>query len=236
MHLLSLALTNQRLQAFLWGLGIVLQLILFVALFIRKLARRVPCFTALIGFYLLRSALLYLIYGFIDASAYYQLTQISQSLEVFLLIAVAIELLLPLLRDESGWKQNRVLTCIALIAIATLCTWQVSRKTTIEGLFHADRVQVFFGGFMLLLWAWSYITPRTGPSLTILRGFALYGVITLASTFGHAHALRQQDKRGYIAWSYASAITYLFVVILWLVTFQQTKSTPQILTLEQSPR
>jgi hypothetical protein len=234
MHLLSLLLTNQHIAAFLWGLGIALQLFLFIVLFKRKLARRVPYFTALIGFYLMRSALLYLIYGFLDAGDYAQLTQISQSLEVFLLIAVAIELLLPILRDKSGWNRNHALLCIVFLAIAALCTWQVSRKTGIEGLFHTDRVQVFFASLMLLLWAWSFITPRDALSRTILHGFALYGVITLASTFGHKQAILHQNGKAYVAWSYASAVTYLFVVIFWLASLKPTKSSHQLLSFEQT--
>ena len=81
---------NKHLEAIIWGIGLLLQLWLFVTLFTRHIARSVPFFTGLIGFYLLRSALLYLIYGFVSPGSYSRLYDTAQSVEVLVLLGVSV--------------------------------------------------------------------------------------------------------------------------------------------------
>jgi hypothetical protein len=52
------------LSPLIWACSLVLQSALFISLFSRRISNRFPFFTNLISFYLVRSALLYLIFGF----------------------------------------------------------------------------------------------------------------------------------------------------------------------------
>jgi hypothetical protein len=62
--------TRPSLSALVWARSLALQSALFINLFSRRISNRFSFFTNLIGFYLVRSALLYLIFGFISLSAY----------------------------------------------------------------------------------------------------------------------------------------------------------------------
>ena len=71
-HLLEYLSQNLHatLNTSVWALSLVLQGTLFVLLFSRGIARRFPFFTSLIGFYILRSAVLFLIFNHVSPSNY----------------------------------------------------------------------------------------------------------------------------------------------------------------------
>src|SRR5579875_1804035 len=110
------------LNTIVWLFSAALQLALFAALFGRRLARRVPIFTTLIGFYLARSILLFLIFGHIDLATYHALYDDLQIVDLLLQAAVAIEIAIHLSNSQRGQTLRRGLTPLALLALAVLCT------------------------------------------------------------------------------------------------------------------
>src|SRR5271154_827542 len=76
----------------LWATGLALQCALAVEVFRRGIARRFPCFAALICFYPLRAGLLFVLAGRIDADVYNPLFSALAFTEILLQVAIAVEL------------------------------------------------------------------------------------------------------------------------------------------------
>jgi hypothetical protein len=85
-----------------WGCSLVLQSALFISLFSRRISNRFPFFTSLIGFYLVRSALLYLIFGFISVSAYGGLYKDLLLLDILVQACAVFEITSALIQELDG--------------------------------------------------------------------------------------------------------------------------------------
>ena len=225
MHPLALFIPQATINTSLWILSVALQLALFLILFKRGLARRVPVFTFLIGFYLLRSLLLYLIFSHIDPTTYHSLYDNLQIADIVLQAAVAIEIAIQLMRSLTGRTLRRIFTPVALLALAILCTLLATALLPPHAPIPADRAQLFFSFLMVLLFAWSLSTPATLTG-NIAAGFALYGIVNLSATFGRTYAALHENAPAYALWSYALATIYLVVVVFWLVTLRCPPTNP----------
>jgi hypothetical protein len=204
-----------------WGAGIALQLALVVALFTRRIARRLPCFTALIVFYLLRSALLFLLYGHVDDDAYQSLYDGLLLFELLAEAAFVAELLNQIMRSLGGWTLRRTLVPAVFLLISSVCTLVAAAVLPARAPVPVDRTQLFFSFLMILLFAWA---QSIAASSTIVRkiaaGFALYGIVNVSANLGRSYAAIHKDVALYSTWSYALDGIYLVVVIFWLVTLR----------------
>jgi hypothetical protein len=197
-----------------WTAGLVLQGALVWAVFRRGIARSFPGFAALVAFYPLRAALLFVLVRYLDADAYGTLQTVLESLAVLLLAWTGIELLMRLMREIGGWTPGRAAILVALIAAACGLTWVVASK--LGGSAGADRLQVLGWILMLALFAAAWKGARSRNLLRIPGGFAAFAVFELAALAGRAHALTRHAPDEYIGWSYVPACGYLAVVIFWL--------------------
>lgn len=218
------------LNTLLWTLSIALQLTLLVALFKRRLARRVPIFAAMIGFYLFRSILLYVVFNHIDLAAYHALYDNLQIVDLLFQAAVSIEIAIHLTRAQTGWTLRRSLTPIALLALSILCTVLAVTLLPSQAPIPADRSQLFFSFLMILLFAWAQSLPAT-LARPIAAGFALYGIVNVSATFGRTYAALRADAPAYALWSYALAAIYLVVVLYWLLNLKPPRDTISTPTL-----
>ncbi len=231
MHSFALPqITRDRIDALIWACGLLLQLTLFIALFRRALAQRVPLFTGLIGFYLLRSAVLYLGFGPIGSESYHSIYETSQMLEIFIELGLAASLALTIIRGEAGAltqpeRRMRAMAAAALVMGAVLLTWLVASVVPARAMVRPDRAQILFDLLMILLWGWSRILRSPlEPARTILSGFAVYGTIGIAASLGRAHASLSHSAREYGLWSYAASASYLVVVIYWIISIVQARA------------
>lgn len=219
----------------LWATGLALQCALAVEVFRRGIARRFPCFTALICFYPLRAGLLFLLASRIDADVYNPLFSALAFTEILLQVAVAVELLWRVNREtdaqEASAKETSVdrrksrrrvgLALLILLGVAGSLTWLVLRFTPARA--PADRVQVFLWFVMIALFAAALKYARSANPVRIAAGFAAFSLIQLAASFGRANAYFKHDAGWYLGWSYAPAVGYLAVVIFWLISLRNER-------------
>jgi hypothetical protein len=215
----------------LWAAGLALQFALAIEVFRRGIARRFPCFAALICFYPLRAVLLFVLAGRIDADIYNPLFSALAFAEILLQIAVVVELLWRVDRgieaqktsverrtpSRRGWPG--LLALFVLLGVAGGLTWLVLKFTPART--PVDRVQVFVWFVMIALVAIAAKYARSANPVRIAAGFAAFSLIQLAALFGRGHAYLKHDAGWYLGWSYAPGVGYLAVVIFWLVSLRE---------------
>lgn len=222
--------TRGQIDALMWACGMLLQLALLIVLFRRDLARRIPMFAGLIGFYLFRSALLYLGFGLIDREAYHSIYEASQMLEILIELGLAASLALTIIHAGAAGgtqpeRRMRGMVAAALLIGALLLTSLVAAAVPARAAVQPDRAQILFDLLMILLWGWSRILRSSPePARTILSGFALYGAIGIAASLGRAHASLARSAGEYAGWSYAVSAAYLAVVIYWIISLVQPRA------------
>ncbi len=111
------AINPQTINTIVWTFSLALQALLVVAVFGRRIARRLPCFTILILFYPLRSALLFAVIGHIPAGDYGALYSTLSLVDILLQIGFAVEIGFRLIRQPGK------LTFAAASTFFSLC-WQ----------------------------------------------------------------------------------------------------------------
>jgi hypothetical protein len=210
--------THPSLSALVWTCSLVLQSALFISLFSRRISNRFPFFTNLIGFYLVRSALLYLIFGFISASAYSGLYRGLLLLDLLVQACAAIEITSALIRELDGRTSSRT-----FIPLAFLCVAAIGTAVIVGILPHSripiDRGQPFFAFLLIFLCGWAIFIPTSSQLVRgITQGLAFYALISLVATIGRALASAHNHSGRYATWSYTLAGAYLVVIIFWLLT------------------
>lgn len=222
--LLDWAWTPSRLtiNRTLWATGLALQCALAVAVFRRGIARRFPCFAALICFYPLRAGLLFVLAGRVDADVYNPLFSWLAFAEILLQVAIAIELLWRINQETSvesrSSTEHRWVYLLIFLALAGAMTWLVLRFTPART--PVDRVQVFVWFLMIAPFAVALKYARSVNPMRIAAGFAAFSLIQLAASFGRAHAFIKHDAGWYLGWSYAPGVGYLAVVTFWLIALR----------------
>jgi hypothetical protein len=212
--------THPSLGALVWACSLVLQSALFISLFSRSISNRFPFFTNLIGFYLVRSALLYLIFGFISASAYGGLYSSLLLLDILVQACAVFEITSALIREQGGWTSGR-----AFISLSLLCVAAIGTASSVGILPHSripiDHGQIFFAIFLILLCVWATLIPTSSQLVCdISRGLAFYSLISLVAAVGRTLASNHNQPGRYVAWSYTLAGAYLAVIIFWLLTLE----------------
>jgi hypothetical protein len=210
--------TNSAVTAWIWGLSLILQIALFIALFSRRIAHTFPLFTNFIGFYLIRSVLLYISFDYLSTEHYSQLYNILLLLDILVQVGLAVELCSALVRAQGGWRANRLLYVAGAVLVAALGTW-IAVTLMPQASIRLDRSQMFFSIIAILIFLASL---RSSNDLlrTIAQGWGIFGIVSFAADIGRVFAAAGNHPRQYAAWSYALAGAYLIVVVFWLVTLR----------------
>jgi hypothetical protein len=222
-------MTRASINDSLWITGILLQSSLLALLFLRGIARRLPIFTGLLAFYLLRSILLLALFGHIDNDLYVALAEGFAVADLFLQLLVALEIALQLVPISGGWTWRRagsllLLPCLALVGTLLLCqALPVSR-------FPPDRFQIFDWLVMVLLAAGALAMPAPGrPEASLLRrltlGLAAYGLLGIYATAARTLAAASHDARRFAQSAYTLPVVWLLVVLYWIVILKPQKDT-----------
>jgi hypothetical protein len=213
----------------LWATGLALQCALAVAVFRRGIARRFPCFAALICFYPLRAGLLFVLASRVDADVYNPLFSALAFTEILLQVSIAVELIWRINQEMGAGPptstDRRWFALLIFLGLAGALTWLVLRFTPARA--PVDRVQVFVWFLMIAPFAVALKYARSVNPVRIAAGFAVFSLIQLASSFGRAHAFLRHDAGWYLGWSYAPGIGYLAVVIFWLISLRHEMRNAQ---------
>ncbi len=207
-----------------WIAGLVLQSFLLVALFVRRVAPRLPVFTVLLSFYVVRSVLLYSLSGHLAAEDYGTLYNALSLADFLLQIVLAGELAWCVLRGANrgsrpGWTKTGILILIAL-AIAAGSASQVS----VPGRYPPDRGTVFVAILMFFLVLWMIAAKVSGPPRRVAEGFAFYGAMGTLAGIERAYAALARNAGAFSAWSYLSTATWLVVVLFWIFALRPDDS------------
>jgi hypothetical protein len=212
------------------ALGLLLQGSLLALLFTRRIAHRLPLFTALLAFYLLRSALLFTLSGHIDSDAYTDLYNGLSVLDLLLQLVVAIEIAIRLTRVSGGFTTRRdmlfVLPCLAFGA-----TWLTCELLPIVTRLPPDRLQLFDWFALLLLGVWSLTLPtHDPPALSLIRrisfGLATYSLLGVCTTIARTLAAAHRNARLFAESSYILPIAWLLIVLCWIVILKPQQAIP----------
>jgi hypothetical protein len=200
-----------------WSVSLALQVILLAVLFVRRLARRVPLFTFLIAFYVVRSVLTYGLSGHVMGRAWYNLLEAFATADTVLQILVAIEIAVTALRQEGQEAGRRVvLSAFALMGgIVAAIFFTVLLPT--RGRVPIDRGAVFASMLMVLLYLWMAFARLGGPARRIVEGFAAYGAVAIAANVVRNQAALHRSGSWYVAASYTQSGVYVLAVLYWIL-------------------
>ena len=205
------------LSTWIWGAGIVLQAALMVVLLVRGVARLLPVFTVLIGFYLARSLVLFAISGYISRTALGSLYNGLSLADILFQIAVAAEMTRRLMRQRGGWTLARSGFLAGLASLAIAGGWAAGVLWATRGRASVDRGQMALAAFFVLFFAWAAWQRIYGAARREAEGFALYSVASLVSQVERYRATVMRDAAMYIGWSYALGLLYLAVLGFWIM-------------------
>jgi hypothetical protein len=112
--------THTALSALVWAISLLLQFTLFAALFSRRLARVVPFFPNFVGFYLMRSAFLFLVLNPVNLDSYSWLYRLLLVLDAVVQFCVAAEITRHLALNHGAGTRRDITICIVLLCAAVL--------------------------------------------------------------------------------------------------------------------
>ena len=215
--------THSAITAWIWGFSLILQLTLFIALFTRRVSAAFPFFTNLIGFYLIRSILLYVAFDYFSGEAYSGIYNFLLLLDILVQMGMVVELTRSLAVEAGGSGPIRIIYISGGILLASLGTW-VLMLLMPKASIPLDRSQIFFSIIGVLLLIASF---RSSNHLlrTIAQGWGVFSLISFAAGIGRVFAAAGNHPRGYAAWSYALACGYLVTVAFWLVALRTPSGT-----------
>ena len=208
-----------------WGIGLALQAALVYAVFGRGVARRFPAFTALIAFYPVRAASLFVLSSRIEQDDYDTTVHVLSMLELALQAWLIVEILQRLVGAAGGWTWRRGMALLVLLAIGFYLTTVTFHLLPMEQ--PADRVQIAVGFVMMELFGVALKAADSRNLVLIPAGFAAFALLELVSLTGCAYATAHQNTGAYIAWSYLPGCGYLAVVAFWIAGLRGKPASSQ---------
>jgi hypothetical protein len=211
-----------RFTTILWALGIVLHLSLLATLLLRGIARRLPAFTGLIGFYLMRSLLLFVLPGHVAAPVFASIYNGLSWLDLVLQTFVAWELFKALrsgASERAGTSRLRRAAVFAGCALLSASvSWSLSLAVPANPRAPMDRGVLFAGMLMLAVAAVSARQRGMTVARQLIAGFGLLGLTSILCQVERTLAAYHRDAVAFQGWSYPVPFVYLAVVGLWLLS------------------
>jgi hypothetical protein len=221
-----------------WAIGLILQCLLLGALARRGVARRLPLFTALVGFYVVRSVFLFAAFGHLSTDTYSLTYQALSLMDIVFQVLVAWELFsggrqYPPAPAHSAAVQDslwrRLALFSALLVGSAAVTWGLSAAVPANPNVRMDRGVLLSSALMLAVAAVTFFWLRNsrGPATRrVLEGFAILAASGILAQIGRALAARHRDAWAYGFWSYLAAVAYLAVLLFWLVALPRAAAHP----------
>jgi hypothetical protein len=220
-------MTRAAINDLFWTIGLLLQCSLLVLVFLRGFARRLPLFCGLLMFYILRSALLFALFGKIDPAAYASTYEGLTLVDLALQLMITGELALRLTRaaGRHGLRRSSVLALLPAFALAA--TLLLAHAMPSHSPVPFDRVQAFIWTSMILLGALALAWPATDLRRRLALGFGFFGIVGIAASIERLFAVLARDARSLAVWSYAPPVAWSLVVVYWIVALRRPAPTSQ---------
>lgn len=216
-----------RLDAVIWPISLALQCGLLGLMLVRRIVVKLPVFSGLIGFYVLRAAMLSVLSGHMERDRYELLAAGLALFDVIWQVAVAWELLWAAKSDgveggseARGWSGLRVLRVglFALLLLAAAATAAVcSMSLPVSRRMPVDRGVLFPAMLFVLVWMAS-LRCRIPVVRRVGFGVAFYSAAAIVGQIGRALAVAHRNAAAFTAWSYVETGCYLLVVLFWIVS------------------
>lgn len=198
------------------GAGLILQTVLVVVLWRRRLALAVPSFTLLIVFYLLRSICLFLLSNKLQRTELGELYDALALVDLGLQLLVAAEITFQILRKagKRTWAYGSKITALCALSIAAAAA--ISIAIPARGRLAADRGSAFAAILMLLIFVWARVVRANWMLRMVTGGFALFGIAGIATGMMRSHAITHRQMVTYAVGSYIEIAIYLGVILFWI--------------------
>lgn len=217
----------KSIQLVLWAVSLGLQLLMLMMLFRRRLARVVPVFSGLIAFYVLRSAVLYILSFTADPGDLRNTYDVLATIDLVLQIALFIEIVLrsPAWSREGarpGWGVTAIQLLVQGV-IAGGVTYFMPENTRVQ----VDRGVVFVAVLMILQLGWMVWRRVSGVPLAICAGFALYGTVATAAVYVQNLAVENRGTVVFAVAAYAKGLVYIGIVVFWILALRVRTPSPR---------
>jgi hypothetical protein len=209
----------------LWAGSLALQCILLAILIFRRRALRLPVFTLLIAFYVLRSVALFVLKGHLAPLSFSQLYEGLSVVDTLLQLTVAGEIALKAARQYGDAERARLSRVLLLALAGVLIAVFATALLPSRGPVPIDRGSVLVAFLMLLLWLWMAVDRRGGPVRRVVDGFAAYSVAAIVSNVVHNQAGLHRNERIFRDASWAQSVVYVLVVAFWCLALRCAGST-----------
>jgi hypothetical protein len=218
----------------LWIVSVVAQCVLLLAMFTRKIARSVPLFTSLIAFYVVRSIALLALAAQLRGPAGALILSGLAMVDVLLQTAVAWELFTAgrhPLGAVHGVQLRRLAALSILLFAALAAAALISHLTRVSPQMPLDRGILFNSALFLLVFFACSAQRAPSPSRRIAAGFASFAASSLLCQIELARSVVQRDITAYHFWSYVQPVSYVAVVLFWILVLP--KKTEQRIDFQE---
>jgi hypothetical protein len=213
-------MTRVAINNSIWTASLLLQGCLIALLFVRRVAWRIPSFTLLLIFYVLRSVALYFFSSHLAPSAYVATFNVLAIADLFFQLAVAIELELRLFPLPNGGLPSQTLRRLGLLltlpVLALGATLLLSSSIPANAPIPADRLQMFDAMFLVVIGVFAIARTSSRFLQRVIVGLAAYGAVAVACSIGRTLAAVHRDATSYLFWSYTVSIVWLLAIIFWV--------------------
>jgi hypothetical protein len=216
------------------ALALAGHLLLMAVLIRRRLGSRLLFFTALIAFYLLRSAVFLVVHSLPVATwIVWTLIGLDPVLQCLLYVAIV-----------HSWRpcrieppRARILANCALLTAAVGFAGLVAWHTGPSSHFSPTNLSIKAGVFVSVLWIEAGIgqaalkgkLARQAPELAqkIVRGFAIYSFVNVVTEIGRSYLAAFRSEGPYLAFSYLRITAYLVCLAFWIIAFLREPRGPE---------
>jgi hypothetical protein len=199
----------------------------------RKLAARLPFFTILVVFYLLRSAILLLVdFRTMTAWPYWIIIGLDPMLQ-FILYATIVAACWPRARESNS---GQTLAASGLVAMAVGCAGCAAWYIGPSSHFSPENLSIKGGVFVSVLWIGAGLAPgaswvgllRQPPRFTrtVVQRLAIYSAANVITEIGHMHFGRLRATQPYLELSYMRVGAYLLCLVLWIAACSREPQIP----------
>lgn len=207
-----------------WATGLALQCSLLAILVVRRRVLRLPVFTILIGFYVVRSVTLWVLSTRMPSLPFAKLSEVLGLLDPLLQLAVVAEITVAAARQYGDAGRDRLFRALLFLLAGLLAAVFATIMLPSRGPAPIDRGAVLISFLMLLVWLWMAVERLGGPARRVVEGFGAYGAMAVASNLIHNHAGLHRNESLFRAASWAQSCVYLLVTAFWCVALRRASS------------
>jgi hypothetical protein len=214
-------------------LGLAGHVFLMTALIRRRLAARLPLFTILVLFYLLRSGILLLVdFRTMTAWPYWIMIALDPVLQC-ILYATIVHAWWP---PARGSKSVQALVASGFVVMAAVSSGLTAWFVGPSSHFSPENLSIKAGVFVSVLWIESGLALaasrggllRQPPGFTrrVVLGFAIYSAANVITEIGHMHFAGARTAQHYLELSYMRVGAYLLCLGWWIAACWREPRVP----------